>query len=126
MDQNIEKDNFLNAIDKIEKKHKPKALKDKIKKKQEKLITVKNINQYKENEIAVNINTFLSKNVSKDAGDILFGENLARTGEYYGLKSNPIIGLLISSIALVVIMFRQMINKKKTQSQGNVGGNIGI
>jgi len=121
MEANIEKDDFLKAIDSVEKKNKPAALKKAKKEHEEKLITVKSIDQYKTNEIAVTINNFLSKNVDKEAGEVFFGENLARTGEYYGLKSNPVIGLIISTIGLVVIMFRIMIKKKKANTETHGG-----
>ena len=88
MDQNEDKDDFLTAIESVEKKNKPKSKQTKEKK--EKLISVKTIGEYKNNEIAVNVNKFLSTNIDPDAGSVLFGENLARAGEYYGLKSTPI------------------------------------
>ncbi|MBA7496674.1 hypothetical protein ES702_07283 [subsurface metagenome] len=121
MDQNEDKkNNFLEAIDSVEKKHKPKS---KQKEQKEKLITVKPIGEYKNNEIAVNVNNFLSKNIDEDAGKVLFGENLARAGEYYGLKATPLWGLIISSIGLAVIIFRVAIKKKK-QGDGNTGSEL--
>ena len=113
-DDNLDKDSFLTAIESVEKKNKPKSKQTKEKK--EKLISVKTIGEYKNNEIAINVNNFLSKNIDADAGKVLFGENLARAGEYYGLKATPLWGLIISSIGLVVVIFRVFVKKK---SQGH-------
>jgi hypothetical protein len=66
MDQ--KEDSFLDAIEAVEKKHKPKSKQEKTKTKKEEIISVKTIGQYKNNEIAVNVNNFLSKNIDEDAG----------------------------------------------------------
>ena len=126
MDQNEDKDSFLEAIESVEKKHKPKSKQEKTKTKKEEIISVKTIGQYKNNEIAVNVNNFLGKNIDEDAGKVLFGENLARAGEYYGLKATPLWGLLISSIGLAVVIFRVFVKKKKAEGdKANIGGDIG-
>ena len=125
MDQNEDKDSFLEAIESVEKKHKPKSKQKESKEKKEEIISVKTIGQYKTNEIAVNVNNFLGKNIDEDAGKVLFGENLARAGEYYGLKATPLWGLLISSIGLVVVIFRVFVKKKKSKGdQANIGGDL--
>jgi len=125
MDQNGDKDNFLEAIDAVEKKHKPKSKQKATKEKKEELISVKTIGQYSNNEIAVNVNNFLSKNIDEDAGKVLFGENLARAGEYYGLKATPLWGLVISTIGLAVVIFRVVMKKKKSKGdQANIGGDL--
>ena len=74
--------------------------------------TVKDVRSYKENEIAVAINTFLSKNLDEESGTYLVGENTARTLEHYGIKSHPIIGLLVA-VAMVAVHFFTKLMKPK-------------
>lgn len=116
MDPEIDKDkDIFKAIDTLEKKD-TKA--SKTEKGPE--IKIKNIESYKQNELSVNINNFLAKNIDPKAGECLFGENLARTGEYYGLKATPVIGLIIASIGVIVVFANKIFRLKKEQKKDEV------
>lgn len=79
-------------------------------------VTVGNVKSYKEHEIAVAINNFLSKNLSEESGSYLVGDNAARTMEYYGLKGHPVLGLVVA-IGMCVVDF---ILKPKKKAESDV------
>ena len=76
-------------------------------------ITVGNVKSYKEHEVAVAINNFLSKNLDEESGGYLVGENAARTMEHYGLKGHPVLGLIIAIGMVTVHYFMKNIKEKK-------------
>ena len=103
-----EKNEINNALDMMASKKKP----DETKKEAPK-ITVGNVKSYKEHEIAVSINNFLSNNIDEQSGNYLVGENTARCLEHYGLKGHPILGLVIAVIMVTVHVFVEMLKKEK-------------
>lgn len=103
------------AIENIDKKGKTQ---DTGTKEESEKIELPGIDKFKNNEIAVTINKFLSKNIDPDAGDVYFGENVARTGEYYGMKSHPLIALGLSVLFLLVLVVKKVLRIKKTQEGG--------
>ena len=106
---------IFNAIDNIDKKTKKESKKTK-----EPEIKIKDILQYKNNELAVNVNKFLATNIDPKAGECLFGENLARTGEYYGLKATPLIGLAIATIGVLVVFVNKIFKLKKQEKKNDI------
>lgn len=104
------KPDLVKAIEDLDKKKGKKA--------SEIEVTIPSIKNFKENELAVTINNFLSKNVDDKAGECLFGENLARTGEFYGMKSHPVIALIISGIMVMVLVLKRIFKRKKENDEG--------
>ena len=82
-------------------------------------IKVGNVKSYKEHEISVAINNFLSKNLDEESGSYLVGENAARTLEHYGLKGHPVLGLVLSVVMVIVHIFMKAV---KDQDQENKDG----
>jgi len=106
--EKTEKNEINTALDMMANKKKP----DETQKEAPK-ITVGHVKSYKEHEIAVSINNFLSKNLDEQSGDYLVGENAARCLEHYGLKGHPILGLVIAVIMVTVHVFMEMLKKEK-------------
>lgn len=115
--EEIKEDDITKAIKQLDQSKTPgkKATK------KEPEVKVPNINTYKTNEIAVTINKFLSSNIDQKAGECLLGENLARTGEFYGLKAHPIIALVVSVIGVIVIAFKKVMSLEKKQKDDQRG-----
>lgn len=81
----------------------------------EKDIKIPDINSFKTNSFAQTTNKLLSKHISSEAGDCYFGENLARTTEYYGLKSRPWVALIVSGIIVLFEILKKLVRRKKNE-----------
>jgi len=79
----------------------------------EKEIKIPDINSFKSNSFAQTTNKLLNKHISPEAGDCYFGENLARTTEYYGLKSRPWVALLVSGFIVIIEVVKKLFKKGK-------------
>lgn len=82
------------------------------------------LSTYKSNELAVTVNELLSSNIEPAAGKCLFGENLARSAEFYGLKSHPLLGLFVSAVCLVLIIAKKMFWPKKKKEETQSGSEL--
>lgn len=111
-----DKNEINNALDIMGAKKKPDETKTETPK-----ILVGNVKSYKEHEIAVAINNFLSQNLDEKSGSYLVGENTARCMEHYGLKGHPILGLIIAVVMVSVHVFMEMLKKDKKQEKKQDG-----
>lgn len=107
-----EKDDITKAIDLLEKDSEKKS------KGKSEDIKIPPLNSFKTNELSMTLNNTLAKNIDPKAGDCLLGENLVRTGEYYGLKSHPILALAVSAIGVILIAFQKLTKKKEKKAEG--------
>ena len=94
------KDDIATAIDLLDKKNSKTKLR--AGGSTEKKETVPGVKTYAGHEIAVTVNAFITENLDAQCGKYLVGENLARTLEYHGLKSKPIVGLALSLLMLAI------------------------
>lgn len=92
-----------NKIKKTESKTKGKEVK------------IPDINSFKSNSFSQTTNKLLSKHISSEAGDCYFGENLARTTEYYGLKQKPWVALLVSGFIVLFEIAKKLLRRKKNE-----------
>lgn len=120
-------------VKKVLNKWQDQEKKTKLKSKDKNEPDVPKLSTYKSNELAMTVNEMLSNNIEPAAGKCLFGENLARSAEFYGLKAHPLLGLLVSAICLVLIIAKKIfwpkgwMNKKEkeeTQSGGELRDNL--
>ena len=109
-----EKNEVVNALDMMGAKKKTEETKTEPPK-----ITVGHVKSYKEHEISVAINNFLSQNLDEQSGSYLVGENTARCLEHYGLKGHPILGLIIAVIMVTIHFFMEMLKKEKQEQKEN-------
>ena len=112
-----DKNEIDNALDIMGAKKKIDETKKEIPK-----IIVGNVKSYKEHEVAVAINNFLSQNLDEKSGSYLVGENTARCMEHYGLKGHPILGLIIAVVMVSVHVFMEMLKKDKQDKEKKQDG----